>query len=106
MGAADGNSFVQLSNGQYVFIRKAVQGSGGRLLVAIALIPVRWQYYISTTNLTPEFTDIASAEERVRITAAPTDFPAKSSLGNTPFSLDKNPLYHTPPPSLVYPLPV
>jgi len=106
MGAADGNSFVQLSNGQYVFIRKAVQGSGGRLLVAIALIPVRWQYYISTTNLTPEFTDIASAEERVRITAAPTEFPVKSSLGNTLFYLEKKPGYHAPPHYLVIPLAV
>src|SRR5258708_37342084 len=97
MGAADGNSFVQLSNGQYVFIRKAVQGSGGRLLVAFALIPVLWQYYISTTNLTPEFTDIASAEERVRITAAATEIPVKSSSGNTLFYLEYKPRYHAPP---------
>jgi len=96
LSAPYGYSFVQLSNGQYEFIKKAVQGSGGRPLVAIALIPVRWQYYISTTNLTPEFTDNASAEERVRITVTPTDFPIKSSFGNTLFFLEKKPGYHAP----------
>jgi len=106
MGAANGNSFVQLSNGQYVFIKKAVQGRGGRPLVAIALIPVRWQYYISTTNLTPEFTDIASAEERVRITATPTEFPVKSTLDITLFYLEKKPGYHAPSHYLVIPLAV
>ena len=106
MGAPDGYNFVQLSNGQYVFIRKTVQGSGGRPLVAIALIPLRWQYYISTPHMTPEFTDIASAEERVRITMAPTEFPVKSSLGNTLFYLEKKAGYHAPSHYLVIPLSV
>jgi two-component system nitrogen regulation sensor histidine kinase NtrY len=96
LSAPFGYNFVQLSNGQYDFIKKVVQGGVGRPLVAIALIPVRWQYYISTTNLTPEFTDNASAEERVRITSNPTEFPVKSSFGNTLFYLDKKPGYHAP----------
>ncbi|MES1159281.1 MAG: hypothetical protein ABUM51_00850, partial [Bacteroidota bacterium] len=104
LSATDGYSFVQLSNGQYDFIRKTVKTSDGKSLVAIALIPVRWQYYISTTNLTPEFTDIASAEERVRITATPTDLPVKNSFGNTLFYLEKKPGYHAPSHNPVIPL--
>ncbi|HTI08610.1 MAG TPA: HAMP domain-containing sensor histidine kinase, partial [Puia sp.] len=104
LSATDGYSFVQLSNGQYDCIRKTVRSSDGKLLVAIALIPVRWQYYITTTNLTPEFTDVPSAEERVRIAAAPTDLPVKNSFGNTLFYLEKKPGYHAPSHNPVIPL--
>lgn len=104
ISAAEGYSFVQLSNGQYNVIKKVVRGSDGTSLIAIALIPVRWQYYISTTNLTPEFIDIASAEERVRITATPTELPVKNIIGNTLFYLEKKPGYHAPSHNIVIPL--
>ena len=86
--------FVQLSNGQYDFIRKPVSLSDGRRVIAIALIPIRWQYYISTSNLKPEFADNVSAEDRVRISAIQGEFPVKSSFGNTLFYLEKKPGYH------------
>ena len=104
LSSPSGYSFVQLSNGQYVFIKKAVKSSTGQSLVAVALVPVRWQYFISTTNLTPDFTDNTSAEERLRITATPTEFPVKSSFGDTLFYLEKKPGYHAPSHHLVIPL--
>jgi two-component system, NtrC family, nitrogen regulation sensor histidine kinase NtrY len=89
----DGYRFVHMSNGQYDFIRKTIPGPYGGSLVAIALIPVRWQYYITTSNLTPEFTEESSAEERVSIVSAPTEFPVRSSFGDTLFYLEKKPGY-------------
>jgi len=98
LSAADGYSFVHLSNGQYDVIRKTVKVRNEKVMVAMALIPVRWQYYISTTNLTPEFTENNAAEVRVTITNSPTEFPVHTSLGNgaTLFYLAKKPGYHAP----------
>ena len=96
LNGPDGHSFVQLSNGQYDCIKNTLTYKDGKPMVAIALIPVRWQYYISTSNLTPEFTDWPVAEERLKIAASPTEFPVKSSSGSTLFYLDKKPGYHAP----------
>ncbi|HEY6900925.1 MAG TPA: hypothetical protein VI233_09795, partial [Puia sp.] len=90
----DGAGFIQLSNGQYEYIRKTVIGPDGKPLVAIALIPIRWQYYIATSNLTPEFVDNPAAEVRVSIETTPTEFPVKSRRGPALFYLQKKPNYH------------
>ncbi|MBS1660733.1 MAG: GHKL domain-containing protein [Bacteroidetes bacterium] len=90
----DGAGFVQLSNGQYEYIRKTVTGPDGKPLVTIALIPIRWQYYIATSNLTPEFVDNPAAEVRVAIVTTQTEFPVKSARGTTLFYLQKKPNYH------------
>ena len=100
------NRFVQLSNGQYDFVRKVVTLPDGKSIAAIALIPVRWQYYISTSNLTPEFSDVPSAEVRVRISSAPSEFPVKNIFGKTLFYLDKKPGYHAPSHNWAIPLTV
>jgi two-component system nitrogen regulation sensor histidine kinase NtrY len=101
---SDSSGFVYLSNGQYDFIKKTVTISDGRRLIAIALIPIRWQYYIATTNLEPEFIDQPSAEERVRIVTTPTDFPVKNSLGRPLFYLQVKPGYKAAAYNRVIPL--
>jgi len=90
LNGPDGNRFIQLSNGQYDCIRKTLADSNGLPIIAIALIPVRWQYFIPTSNLTPEFTDRPAAEERLELAAAPTEFPVKNSDGNILFYLQKS----------------
>jgi len=94
VNGADGTGFVQLSNGQYDYIRTTLAADTGRPMIAIALIPVRWQYFISVTNLTPEFADISSAEARVAIVTNPTEFPVRDYRGNVLFYLQKKPGYH------------
>jgi len=94
INGADGTGFVQLSNGQYDFIRTTLPTDTGRSMVAIALIPIRWQYFISASNLTPEFADISSAEDRVLIVNNPTEFPVRDIHGNVLFYLQKKPGYH------------
>jgi two-component system, NtrC family, nitrogen regulation sensor histidine kinase NtrY len=82
----DGDYFVYLKNGQYDFVKKTiVQGSS--TILAIALIPVHWQYYITITNLQPEFVNFPSAEDKFAITLNKTDLPVKSFFGNNLFYL-------------------
>jgi two-component system, NtrC family, nitrogen regulation sensor histidine kinase NtrY len=85
----DGNYFVYLSNGQYEMIKKTLLGRTGKPLLLVALIPIRWQYYISPDNLKPEFVGFPSAENRVRISSVVTNFPVKSNFGNTLFYLER-----------------
>lgn len=70
----DSSGFVKLSNGQYEYVKKTVMASNGRSLVAIALIPVRWQYFITLTNLTPEFAGQPAAEGGCRSFRTPQNF--------------------------------
>ncbi|HEV3251408.1 MAG TPA: hypothetical protein VGZ71_10680, partial [Puia sp.] len=92
----DGNYFVHLSNGQYEYIKKTKPGGNNTSVLLIALIPIRWQYYISTDKLNPEFVDFPSAENKVRITSESKEFPVKSIFGNTLFYLEKTQSYHAP----------
>jgi len=96
LAAPDTTGFVHLSNGQYDYIKKTVTGADGRPLAVIALIPIRWRYYISFTNLTPEFVDNSSAEERVEIVYKTTDFPVLNSHGRALYYLEKRPGYRAP----------
>ncbi len=97
---ADGNYFVNLSNGQFEIIKHSFVVVPYPLTV-IALIPVRWQYYISPENLKPEFVGFPSAENRVRISLAPTPFPVKNLEGETLFYLQRTESYHVAKYSLV-----
>ncbi|HEY4209580.1 MAG TPA: histidine kinase dimerization/phospho-acceptor domain-containing protein, partial [Puia sp.] len=106
LGMKDGYIFSLLSNGQYDAVKKTLRRRDGRLVVAVALIPVRWQYYISTTNLTSEFAGNEAAEERVSISATVTDFPVHTSLGRGEilFYLVVKPGYHAPAHVWIIPL--
>ncbi|HMH24576.1 MAG TPA: HAMP domain-containing sensor histidine kinase [Puia sp.] len=98
------SSFDSLSNGQYEFIKRTLRLADSTAVLAVALIPVRWQYYIATSNLTPEFTDFPSAEERLRISSVPTAFPVVSSSGRILFYLEKKGGYNAPVHNWVIPL--
>ncbi|GGB01175.1 sensor histidine kinase [Puia dinghuensis] len=93
VGGVDGTGFIHLANGQYDYIRNTVPLATGRSMIAIALIPIRWQYFITISNLTPEFVDIPSAEDRVQIVSTPTEFPVKDIRDSTLFYLQKKPGY-------------
>ena len=88
--------FVQLSNGQYDYIRQTIPTDTGRPILAVALIPIRWQYYISIPILTPQFVDHPSAEERVQIVSSQTEFPVSDNRGVTLFYLEQKPGYQAP----------
>jgi two-component system, NtrC family, nitrogen regulation sensor histidine kinase NtrY len=90
----DGNYFVNLSNGQFEIIKHSFKQMLPYPLTVIALIPVRWQYFISPENLKPAFVGFSTAESRVRITTSPTPFPVRDREGKTLFYLVKTESYH------------
>ncbi len=90
----DGNYFANLSNGQYEIIKHSYNEMLPYPLTVLALIPIRWQYFISTENLKPAFVGFPSAENRVRITSNPTLFPVRDREGQNLFYLIKTESYH------------
>lgn len=90
----DGDYFETLSNGQFEIIKRSFDQVVPYPLTVIALIPVRWQYYISPENLPPEFVGFPSAENRVRISLSPTAFPVNNLAGKPLFYLQKTESYH------------
>jgi len=97
----DGNYFLTLSNGQFEIIKHSFNQMLPYPITVIALIPVRWQYFISPENLKPAFVGFPSAENRVRISSASSPFPVKNIEGQTLFYLVKTESYHAAKYSLV-----
>ena len=90
----DGNYFSNLSNGQFEIIKRTYPQMLPYPLTVIALIPIRWQYFISPENLPPTFVGFPTAEKRVRISSSPTPFPVKDREGKTLFYLVKTETFH------------
>ncbi len=90
----DGDYFVTLSNGQFEIVKQTFSQMIPYPLTVIALIPVHWQYFISTDNLKPAFVGFSDAENRVRISQSPTTFPVRNHSGQTLFYLVKTVTYH------------
>ena len=81
------NELVKLTNGQYECVRREVTIAGNRRLTALALVPVRREYYLEMPGLQKEFINYPQAEKSVSISAAPTDYPVNSITGKTLFYL-------------------
>ena len=97
----DGNYFVNLSNGQFEIIKHSFPQMLPYPLTVIALIPIRWQYFISPENLKPAFVGFSSAENRVRMSTSPSPFPVRDRDGKTLFYLVKTESYHAAKFSLI-----
>jgi len=91
---SDGSYFVKLSNGQFEIIKHSFNQMLPYPLTVIALIPVRWQYFISPENLKPAFVGFPAAENTVRIVSTPSPFPVRDREGKTLFYLAKTETYH------------
>jgi signal transduction histidine kinase len=100
----DTAGFVQLANGQYEYVKYTVLTADNKTHLVIALIPIRWQYYITLSNLSPEFVDFPSAEKRVEIVHTPTGLPVVSSHGRLLFYLAEKAGYQAP--AHVWPIPL
>lgn len=86
MDESDVSRLVTLNNGLYVHGSKSVR-IGNRSFAVEALIPVMSKYFIEIENLKTEFVDFPEARKLVDISFSPTDYPVKSSYGNTLFYL-------------------
>jgi len=88
LNLTDGNYFFSFQNGQYEFVKRKLAGVNRRI-TAVALIPLRSQYYIAISGFKPEFVNFPAAENRFHITQSHTGFPVVSYFGNTLFFLEK-----------------
>ena len=84
----DGNYFLSFENGQYEYVKRTLGGYNNGI-IAVALIPIRYQYYIAVSGLKPEFANAPAVESRFQISKNPTRFSVKSYFGNTLFYLEK-----------------
>ncbi len=88
----EANKLVRLPNGQYEFVRRQVTIANGEKLIAVALIPIRREYFIEFNNLRKEFINYPQADKMVSITDRPTDYPVSSTVGKTLFYLQSRTL--------------
>lgn len=89
--AQDGEYFRKLPNGWYVLIRKTLP-AGDTLsgILSFAVIPVESEFFVTNEYLPQKFAYSKDAGKRVKISdGKATDFPIKSSKGQTLFYLDK-----------------
>lgn len=89
MNETDASRRVVLNNGLYVHTSKLIRVNGNKYLSVEGLIPVMWKYFVEIENLQKEFAAYPEAGKRVDISITPTQYPVKSSYGNTLFYLQK-----------------
>ena len=84
----DGAWFQKLINGYYVVIRKTVSTASQKNIAAIALIPVKWEYFVTTNDLNNSFVYVSSIEDYYGISeSAETNLAVKTKNKQTRFWL-------------------
>lgn len=86
---SEASRIVRLSNGLYVQTSKLVQLPNNKIMSVEGLLPVMWQYFVQMENLQKEFSSFPEAGKRVDVSFTPTEYPIKSTYGNTLFYLEK-----------------
>ena len=84
----DFEGFMHLPNGYYLVIKRTLDISSNTIVV-YALIPVRSDFFLETEYLPQKFVYSNTADNRVHLSEAVTEFPVKSLTGETLFYLDK-----------------
>jgi len=87
------NGFIKLSSGQYEFLHRKIQLQDLQEIIVIGLIPIRKEYFIENTSLRKEFIHQRQAEKKIAITQNVTNYPVKSSYGNTLFYVQPKPAF-------------
>ncbi|MFT4024450.1 MAG: ATP-binding protein [Flavihumibacter sp.] len=82
----DSHHLVKLRNGQYEYIRRIIPLARDSLL-AIALLPIRTEYFIQTSA--PEFMGFPQAENNVSIRESETSYPVRCANGQALFYLEQ-----------------
>jgi two-component system, NtrC family, nitrogen regulation sensor histidine kinase NtrY len=88
VSGADGEYFQKLSNGFYVIHKRQITTSAGTA-IAVAMVPVRQEFFITTDYLPEKFYFGNQSVKRVKISSRVTDFPVKGSAGTPLFYLTK-----------------
>ena len=84
----DMEEFMHLPNGYYLVIKRSM-AIAANTVVAYAMIPVRSDFFLETEYLPQKFVYSNTADNRVLMSEAETEFPVKSLSGKTLYYLDK-----------------
>ncbi|MDP4283027.1 MAG: HAMP domain-containing sensor histidine kinase [Bacteroidota bacterium] len=87
VNSKDENSFRKLLNGWYVINKKSFQGKDGSEYKIVALIPVKWNYYIENQYLHNSFVAVDKIENIYDISLSPTSLEIKNKDGSPLFYL-------------------
>jgi two-component system, NtrC family, nitrogen regulation sensor histidine kinase NtrY len=82
LSAPDSTGFINLDNGFYVWQKKTTATS-----ITVALIPVKWDYFVTNTYLQNTFAAGKEIERQYDISAEPTNAVVKSITGKNLFYL-------------------
>ena len=85
----DGEYMVDLPNGQYEYIRRKITLPGKENILAIALIPIRWSFYVENDYLRNGFVDHPNVEKNYSISKYASEFAVRNSLGKTLYYLEE-----------------
>ena len=82
IGAKDSSGFIKLDNGYYVWRKQHTANS-----ITLALIPVKWNYFVTNPNLENSFVAGKNFERNYDISTAASTASVKSISGNNLFYL-------------------
>ncbi len=85
LSMTDSTGFIKLLNGYYVWHKKNTATG-----ITIALIPVKWEYFVKNTYLQNTFVAGREIERKYDIADEPTNAVVKSIYGNSLFYLTEN----------------
>ena len=86
LGKPDGKYFVVYPNGEFEFLKKSFI-LDGKAVVTIAMIPLRWNYFLKNNYLKTEFAAVKSLESRYDLVTQGSDIDIKNSDGKVLFGL-------------------
>ncbi len=86
----DGDYFQKLANGFYVLEKRTLQLAGvNRRIIAFAMIPIQYDYFLETNYLPKEFAYSKSASLKIAVSVTPTENPVHSRSGQVLFYVGK-----------------
>ncbi|TAH07423.1 MAG: sensor histidine kinase [Sphingobacteriia bacterium] len=82
----DGTSFINSPNGQFISVKKNIRLRKLNY-IAIAVLPIRWSYFIQNKYFHTNFAGYPALNEQYQITNNPADFRVLNTKGNYLFSV-------------------
>lgn len=84
----DGNYFIKYSNGYFELIKKTIV-KDNKTIIVVAVLPVKWEYFITNRYLKQEFENYPGLEQQYKISDDVNALPVKTIEGKTLFYIEK-----------------
>lgn len=86
----EGNYFIENQNGEFEMIRREIK-LGGKDVSVIAMLPIRWSYFMENKYLHSEFAGYSGINDQYEISGAEDAFPVVNGKGETLFRVKLKP---------------